>query len=121
MGLQFGQRLAEVVLAGQAEAVNGALSVLTEKHLVEVRLEDFPLVVMQLQQQGHRRFHRLAAEGAFAGQEEVLHQLLGQGTTALAQPAGTDIHPHGPGNRLGRHAEMIEVLAILDGDQRIDQ
>ncbi|MNN47476.1 hypothetical protein D3C81_1618970 [compost metagenome] len=61
-----------------------ALAILADEHLVEVGLENLALVVVHLQQYGHHRFGQLAAEGALAGQVEVLHQLLGQGTATLA-------------------------------------
>src|SRR5690242_21626094 len=49
LGLQLGQRLVEVELAGQPEAVDRAAAVLAEVHLVEVGLEDFLLRVMRLE------------------------------------------------------------------------
>jgi hypothetical protein len=119
--LQLGDRLAEEVLTGQAEAVHRALAVLTEEHLVHVGLEYLALVVVQLQQHRHHRFGGLAHQGAFVGQVEVLHQLLGQGTAALHQAPRGGVDPHGAGDALGRDAEVIEIVAVLDRHQRIDQ
>ncbi|MNZ42018.1 hypothetical protein D3C78_595840 [compost metagenome] len=81
---QLRQRLAEEELAGEAEAVHRTLAILADEHLVEVGLEDLALVVVQLQQHGHHRLGQLAAEAALAGEVEILHQLLGQGTATLA-------------------------------------
>ena len=58
--LQLVQRLVEVELAGQAEAVHRARTVLPQRHLVEIGLEDVVLGYMALQQHRHRRFGQLA-------------------------------------------------------------
>ena len=68
MQFELRQRLAEEELAGQTKAMHGALSVLTDKHFIEVGLKDFALVVVQLQQQRHHCFGQLAAEAALIGQ-----------------------------------------------------
>ena len=101
--------------------MHGALAVLAKEHLIEVGLENLFLVVVQLQQHRHHRLGKLAAEAALVGQVEVLHQLLSQGTAALAQLAGGRVDPHGAGDTLGRYAEVIEELAVFDGHQRLDQ
>ncbi|MNI24558.1 hypothetical protein D3C73_781820 [compost metagenome] len=88
MQLELGQRLAEEELAGQTETVHRALTVLPDKHFVEVSLKDFAFVVMQLKQQRHHRFGELAAQAALVGQVEVLDQLLSQGTATLTHAAG---------------------------------
>ncbi|MNP25432.1 hypothetical protein D3C76_1182400 [compost metagenome] len=64
-----------------------ALTILPDEDFVEVGLEDLALVVMQLQQNSHHGFGELAAQAALAGEVEVLHQLLRQGTAALAHAA----------------------------------
>ncbi|MNE07934.1 hypothetical protein D3C80_1005740 [compost metagenome] len=101
--------------------MDGALAVLAEEHLVQVGLEDLALVVVQLQQHRHHGLGGLARDAALVGQIEVLHQLLGQGTAALAQLAGRGIDPEGTDDRLGRYAEMVEELAILHRHQGFDQ
>ena len=98
-----------------------ALTVLTEEHLVHIGLENLALVVVQLEQHRHHRFGSFTQQGTLVGQVEVLHQLLSQGTAALHQAPGRGIDPHGAGDALGRHAEVIEIVAILDRHQRIDQ
>ena len=119
--LELGQRLAEEILAGQAEAMDRSLPILAEEHLVEIGLEDVALVVVQLQQHRHHRFVDLAAQAAFVAQEEVLHQLLGQGAAALAQLAGRGVDPHRPRHGLQRHTMVVPEVAILDRDQGVDQ
>ncbi|MNZ20584.1 hypothetical protein D3C78_376400 [compost metagenome] len=76
---------------------------------------------MQLQQYRHQRLGALAGQAALVAEEEVLHQLLGQGTAALHQRTGGGVDPHGAGDRLGRHPEMVVELAILDRDQGFQQ
>ncbi|MCY1375546.1 hypothetical protein D9M69_629700 [compost metagenome] len=85
--LQLGQRLAEEILTGQAETMHRALTVLAQEHLVEVGLENILLVVMQFEQHRHHGLGGLADQAALVGQVEVLDQLLGQGTAALAHTA----------------------------------
>ncbi|MCY1379301.1 hypothetical protein D9M69_670080 [compost metagenome] len=88
MQLELGQRLAEEELAGQTETVHCTLTVLPDKHFVEVSLKDFALVVVQFKQQRHHRFGEFAAQAALVGQVEVLDQLLRQGTAALTHAPG---------------------------------
>jgi len=118
---QLRQRLAEEELAGQAEAMHGALAILADEYFVEVGLEDLALVVMHFQQHGHHRFSQLTGEATLAGQVEVFHQLLGQGTAALAHRTGRSVDPHGPGDGLGRHAEVAVEVPVLGGYQGFEQ
>ena len=75
--------LAKIELRGQPDAVDGAVAVLAEVDLVEVRFEDFGLVVVQLQQHRHDELGELALQGALRSQEEVLDELLGERAAAL--------------------------------------
>ncbi len=121
MDFQFGQRLAEEILTGQTETVNSTLAVLADEHFVEIGLEDFLLAVMDLQQNGHHGFGQLAGQAAFVGQVEVLDQLLGQRTAALAHLPLRGIDPDRPGNGLGRHAEVVIEIPVLDRYQPVEQ
>ncbi|RMV18750.1 hypothetical protein ALP17_05455 [Pseudomonas savastanoi] len=121
MNLQFGKRLAEEILTGQTETVHCTLTVLTDKHLIEVSLENFLLAVMDLQQDRHHGLGELAGQAALVGQVEVLDQLLGQRTAALAHLPLRSIHPDSPGNGLGRHAEVVIEIAVLDRHQPVEQ
>ena len=99
----------------------GTLAILTEKHLVHVGFEDLALVVMQLEQHRHHGFGGLARQGTLVVQVEVLHQLLGQGTTALHQAPGGGVDPQRTGDPLGGNTEVIEVVAVFHRHQRVDQ
>ena len=121
MQLQLLQRLGKVILTGQAKAVHCAVAVLTEEYLIEVGLEDFFLAVMQLQQHRHHGLKALADNVAISCQVKIFHQLLGQGTAALTQAAAGQVDEHGAGNALGRHAKMLEELAIFHCHQRVHQ
>ena len=101
VGFQLFQRAAKVELSAQAHAVDGAVAVLAQVHLVQIGLENLLLAVMQLEQHRHRHFHQLARQGAILGEPEILHQLLGQGAAALDQAAGLDVGDHGAGQAAG--------------------
>ena len=118
---QIGEIAAEVELAGQPEAMDGTQTILAEEDLIEVGLENLLLVVVQLQQHRHHRLGGLARQAAFVGEVKVLHQLLRQRTAALTHRAGRQVHPNGTGDGLGRNAEVLEELPILDCHQRLDQ
>ena len=121
MQFQLGQWLTEEELAGQTETVHRALAILTDEHFIEVSLKNFPFVVMQLKQHRHHGFGELAGQAAFAGQVEILHQLLRQGTAALGHLAARGVDPDGPGNRLGRHAPMAIKVPVFHGHQGFQQ
>ncbi|MNB85580.1 hypothetical protein D3C75_324940 [compost metagenome] len=121
MQLELGQRLAEEELAGQTETVHRTLTVLPDKHFVEVSLKDFALVVVKFKQQRHHRFGEFAAQAALVGQVEVLDQLLRQGTAALTHAPGRTVDPDCTGDRLRRNTKVMIKIAILDRHQRFKQ
>ena len=83
IGREIFEIAAEIELASQSEAMHGAAAVLAEVDLVGIGGQDFILAVMELQKQGHDGLVGLAGQGPLAGEEEVFHQLLGQGAAAL--------------------------------------
>ena len=99
MGLKITNRLAEIELACQPESVNGSCAGLPHVHLVDVGFQYVVLLVMELQEQRHQGFVALAQQGLIPGQEEVLHQLLGQRAAPLHDLPGPDISQHCPANR----------------------
>ena len=99
MGLKITNRLAEVELAGQPEPMNGPCAGLPHVNLVDVGFQYVVFLVMELQQQRHQGFVALAQQGLIPGQEEVLHQLLGQRAAPLHDLPGPDISQHCPANR----------------------
>ncbi len=101
VNFQLGQRLTEEILTGKTKAMNRTLTILANKHLIEISLEDFLLAVMNLQQDRHHGLSQLAAQAALVGQVEVLHQLLSQRTAALTHLALRGIDPDRTGNGLG--------------------
>ena len=87
--------------------------VLAQVDLVEVVLEDLFLGVHPLGDHGHERFLDLALEGAVALQEEVLHELLGQGAAALHHPSPPQVGHEGPHHRHRVHAAMVVEALVL--------
>ena len=63
--LELCERLAEVELAREPEAVHCARAVLAEIDLVDVGVQQIALVVAHLERHGHERFAQLAAPRAF--------------------------------------------------------
>ncbi len=111
-------RLAEVVERGEAHAVDGAVAVLAEIDFVQVRLEDLVLVVVDFQEHRHKELGDLARERALGGEEEVLHQLLGQRAAALESLQAEERE------RRARDAAQVEAvvrveIAVLVRDQRL--
>ena len=80
---QVGHVLAEVRVRRLAHAVDAERADLTEVDLVQVQLEDLLLGGMALEDEGDERLLHLALHGALRREEEVLHQLLGDGAAAL--------------------------------------
>ncbi len=103
----------EIEVTRQAEAVDGPLTILAERDLVGIGLQDLILAVMQVEQNGHHGLGELARQGALVGQVEVLDQLLGQGAAALDHPAGPQIAPHGADDGPGIHPPVAVKVPIL--------
>ena len=87
MQLQFLQRLRKIVLTGQAETMNRAITVLTKKNLVEIGFENILLGIMQLKQYRHHGFKAFTNDVAITVEVKILHQLLGESTPTLTQTA----------------------------------
>src|SRR5690349_24825182 len=94
--LELSERLAEVELAREPEAMDRARAVLTEINLVDVGVQDFALAVAQLERDGHEGLSDLAPPSREAAarvrQEVAAHQLLGQSAGAFADLARRDVH-----------------------------
>ncbi len=121
VGLQLFQRSPEIELGAQPHAVDGALAVLAQVHLVKIGLEDLLFAVVQLQQHRHRHFHQLAGESAVLREPEILHQLLGQGAAALHQAAGFNVGHHGAGQPPRRDPVVLIEITVLGGQQHLHQ
>ena len=111
----------EVEPRGEPEAVNRAPSLLAEVDLVQVRLEQLLLGVMQVEQYRHEGLGALAPQRPFGGEEEVLGELLGQGTAALYDAAGTQVRPPRPRDGEEGDSVMLEEAVIFHRHQARDQ
>ena len=76
------------------------LAILPEIDLVEIGFEYQHLVVMELEQVRHKRLIDLATHLLFLAEEQVLDQLLGQGTATLQGLAGSYIDKQSSRDRL---------------------
>ncbi|MCG3171582.1 MAG: hypothetical protein CALGDGBN_03205 [Pseudomonadales bacterium] len=119
--VEFRDRAIEVIVAGEPEAVDRAMPVLPEVDLVQVGLEDLLLFVADLEHDRHRELEQLARDRALAGEEEVLHQLLGQRAAALLECPAAHVHPQRTRDALQRNTVVIEEVLVLDRHQRGDQ
>ena len=105
--------LHEVESRSLPDAEDALGAVLPEIDLVEIVLEDLVLGVHPLRHQRHERFLDLALQRAVALQEEVLHQLLGQGAAALDDAAAPQISHEGAQHRHRVHAAVIVEALVL--------
>ena len=94
--------------------MHGLATLLAEEDLVDIGLEDAPLVVAELDQQRDQRLIDLAHIAAPAIEKQVLDQLLGQRRAALNDAARAQIGPARAQNRQWRDAMMVLEISILD-------
>ena len=116
--VELGERLAEIELAGEPEAVNGAIAVLAEEDLVDVGVHEIRLGEVRIQRHRHDRFANLARERLSRAQEVASHQLLREGAPALLDLPGAHVHPERAQHRNRVDAVMAVELAVLDRFQR---
>lgn len=116
MRCQFPQGLVEIGLRRRRHAIG----VLAKEDLVHVKLEDVFLAQRLLDPRGKDDFLDLALDAPVAGQQEVLHHLLGDGGRAAyvlsARPHRLD-HCRGDPARVVA-AMAIEIL-VLGRDERL--
>ena len=91
-----------------------------EIDLVEIDREDRVLRVRRLEPAREDRFLRLARQ-RLLGAEELLGDLLRDRRAALREVAGGDVRPHRAGDALEVDAAVIEVVVILDREERVDE
>src|SRR5207248_138750 len=116
--VELGERLAEIELAGEPEAVNGAIAVLAEEDLVDVGVHEIRLGEVRIQRHRHDRFANLARERLSRAEEVASHQLLREGAPALLDLPGAHVHPESAQHRNRVDAVMAVELAVLDRFQR---
>ncbi len=115
--VQLVDRNAEVEVGGEPEAIDPLGEVLPQIDLVEVGFQDLVLAVAIVDEHRHVGFLRLAPQAAFPGQEEVLGQLLGQGTAALHGAPRQQVGRHGAHDGHRRDAAVLVEVPILGGEQ----
>ena len=118
---QLFHRTAKVVQARQREAADFVITALTEVHLVHVQLQDTILAVTGIHQHRHIRFVGFTPVGAFAGEEQVLHQLLGQGTCPLHGTSGGQVRQHRTTNRVKANTVVLVEVTVFGCQQGIHQ
>src|SRR5208282_532300 len=118
---QIARLLGEVVLRRFPDAVYAFLAALAQVDIVNIVLQDFILGVLALRDVRHHRFLELAPVASLAGQEEVLHQLLGECRAALAHVPRGKINPAGLDGADQVNAVMLVKAMVFGGQDRIDQ
>ena len=118
MQLQFRQRLAEIVLAGEPETVDGPLPVLPQMDLVDIGRHEVRLLEAGIENDRHQRLLDLAPERLPAVEEVTLHQLLRQRRAALHDAPRSKVGKHRPEDGDRVDAEVRVELAILHDLQR---
>ena len=119
--VELRERLAEVELAREPEAVDGAVAVLAEEDLIDIGVHEIGLGEVRIERHRHDRLAQLSRE-RLAGIEEVAaHQLLREGAAALLDLAGAHVDPGRAQHRNGVDAVMSVELAVLDRLERRGQ
>ena len=116
--LELRQRLAEIELTRETEAVDRTRAVLAEIDLVHVGVQQVRFVVAHLQRDRHQRLAQLAPPAALVRQEIAAHELLRERARALPELAAREIDECGACDRSKIDAVMLREAAILDGLQR---
>jgi hypothetical protein len=119
--LELGERFAEVKLARESEAVNGASAILAQVDLVDVCVQQIALVVTDFERHGHERFAQLARPRALVRQEVAPDQLLRQRARAFANLAGRHVDEQRARHGDGIDPEVAIEPPVLDGLQRVGQ
>ncbi|MNQ37066.1 hypothetical protein D3C85_505990 [compost metagenome] len=115
--VQLVDRDAEVEVGGEPEAIDPLREVLPQIDLVEVGLQDLVLAVAVVDQHRHIGFLRLAPQAALPGQEEVLGELLGEGTAPLYGTTRQQVGYHGAHDGHRRDAAVLVEVPIFGGQQ----
>jgi O-antigen biosynthesis protein len=101
--------------------VHGLASLLAEEDLVDIGLEDAPLVVAVFDEQGDQRLVELAHETLAAIEEQVLDQLLGQRRATLDDATGSQVGPARAQDGGQVDAVVVLEIAILHCLQARDE
>ena len=111
----------EVVFAGKAKAMDGALTVLAEVDFVEIAFEDVFFAVVVFEDERHQHFFEFARQGLFVGEVVVFDELLGEGTGTLF--AGfLDVGDVDGASEAARvYAGVAPEVFVFDGDQAVNK
>ena len=112
---QLGRRLPPVGLGGGLHPV-GAVP---EVDGVQVQLEDLVLLQLSLETDGECGLLRLAIEDAVIAEECLLHQLLGDGRSALLDLTGLHVLDQRAHQAAQVDAAMLVELCVLDREDRL--
>ncbi len=118
---QFVEGPAEVVLAGQPEAVNRTVAVLAHIDLVDISVQQVALFVMPFENQRHRGFADFSPQGAAVVQEIVFDQLLRQRAAPLGEFAAAYVDDDGSQQGPGIDTVMIIEAPVFHRLQRRHQ
>jgi hypothetical protein len=113
--------LVEVHPRGLTHAADAERADLAEVDLVEIQLEDVLLVRAPFEDEGEKGLLGLAPEALLRGEEEVLHQLLGDGAAALDVRLRLDVADGGAHDAEGIEPGMGEEAPVLDGEHGLDE
>src|ERR1700733_6370455 len=119
--VQLPHVFAKVGLRGLPEAVDGEASLLSQRNLVGIDLEDLLLVEAILQLEGDGNLDDLALDSLLRGQEEAACQLHSKGRPSLSPAARPQIVAQRPQQPEVVDPAVIKKTSILDRSNGIDQ
>ena len=120
--VELGERLGEVELAAESEAMYRARPVLAEIHFVQVRDQNVLLGKVRLEPQRHHGLGCLSTDGLFVRQEVVLDELLRQRAAALNHMARPKVGPQRAQDTQRVDAVVLVKTPVLDQlDRRAQQ
>ncbi len=115
--VQLRRRDVVEVLSGRLHAVGSA----TEVDLVEVELDDPVLRVGLFDAQGEKRLLELPRQADLRCEEKAARELLCDRACSLNHPPRTDVRDGGAEDRVDVDAPVLPELAVLGGDDGVDQ
>ncbi len=118
--VERGYVAAEVVARRGGDPVHADRPALPQVDVVQVGLEDLPLRMRALEGERDPRLAELAPQVALGGEEQVLHELLGQRAAAFHHPSRPKVGPGGAHDPLRVEAAVVEEAAVLDRQHRVD-
>ena len=112
---QGGGRFAEVITRRQLDPPRAA----AEIDRVEIEFQDLGLAQGALQPRRHNDLAHLALIGDVVADQQVLHDLLGDGRTALGSAGAREVRHHGANEAALVDALMLVKALVLGCDERL--